>query len=452
MENEKLGIAEPSYTEEAIDKIADLSSGETPNISQPTLIGEIGSPTMDELLEKSSTADETALEGDDVPAQHSMTQGKHLNSEFGEDEGIDLEDNLFNSEDFLAPLKMTEEEIEKSKKEISEIKGLIGNLVLEVDKAIANTIKTNYFEVLKTQREIIDVQDSINTCINVIKIRQEMESLSQSDEKRTDVDTELADKISHANEEELIGSSNYDELLDECKNLNAKIDAFLIESEEFINENKESVKFTSKATNGIIEMLNHMIEEGNDTIKDEEKNRLLSFIEVYKHRGETELFDMYDNENEICKSYHKFKKVYAKKKKVIRRYIKTILGNILGKNNVNLFYNALLKLYSSKPTGRDNEQSFSEESMDLFVYVICRIVHLQKTDSEKLKAKLTILSIFDIYYDVYDYDNIEEIKEGFSKMVNRLLMMQIASEIRKECKNSTYDFPVTIPITVEETK
>lgn len=460
MENEKLENTDRVYTKEAIDKINTSISAEIDNKAQNLLMGKYGQPSVTigapdkSWTDKDSSAEEIIT--DAKKHLSPMAKGKHIDPEFGEDEGVEVEDNLFDADEFLSPLKMTEEEIEKTKNEINEIKGLVGNLVLEVEKAINNTIKTNYFEVMKTQREIVGVKQSINTCISIIRLRKEMEEMAHSEEKREDANTELADKIAQVNDEELIGSSNYDDLLRECEALNEKIDMFVKDSNAFIDENKERMKFTSNATAGIIEMLNHMIETGKDTMSEEEKVRLLSFIDIYEHRGETSLFDMFANKAEIEKSCGKFKVLYnkkKKKKKVIKRYIKTILGSILGKNNVNLFYDALVKLVNYKTVSEGSSQNTYDETLDMMAYVICRIIHLQKTDAEKLKAKISILSIFDMYYDVYDYENTEEIKERFSHMLNHLLLMRIASTVRKECKKYTYEFPVTTPSTaVEETK
>jgi len=320
---------------------------------------------------------------------------------------IEVEDNVFNAEDFMAPMRMTAEEIAKSQNEIGEIRGLVGNLVDEVDKLIDNTIKTNYFEIVKTQKAIAEVRTAVVGCINIIKLKKEMEEMTtDSDNKHTD--SELADKIAKANEEELIGTLSHDDLIKDCENLIVKIDCFSTAGAEFINSSREQMKFTSTATDGIIEMLNHTIELEKDIMSIEEVDRINSFVDIYRNRGNKSIFSMFNNDKEIERSTQKFAKMHKKKNKLVKRYSKTVLGYILGKNNVPLFYASLEHIIGDDVIPNNNERKVI---MDRYVYVICRLIHLEQAITEQLKSKLAILSIFDIYFNVYDYDNLDEIKE-----------------------------------------
>lgn len=384
------------------------------------------------------------IEGDSLPTeidtqvhQTPMALSKHQDITDEVDDGVSVEDSLFNTEDALSSLKMTDEELALSREEISKMQGVIKNLIVEIDSAIDNTIKTNYFEVVKTQREITEVHETVQTCITIINMKKELDALSEEHASMdVDADSELADKISMVNDEVLIGSATYDDLLKDCEALNLKIDTFVTEANAFILSSKENMRKTSLATAGIVEMLNHTIELDKGTLSEEKINQVKAFISIYEARGDISLFEKLTNMDSVAKSVQKFSKVYHKKKKVILRYNKAILGDILEKNNVKLFYTAISTLLANS----SGESSGNIEHLHRYIYTICRIIKAQDDVLERLKMKLAILSIFDIYHGVYDYGNEKDIIAILQKLYNEVTIISMRDEIRKIVLSTEFTF------------
>jgi len=83
----------------------------------------------------------------------------------------------------------------------------------------------------------------------------------------------------------------------------------------------------------------------------------------------------------------------------------------------------------------------------MFVYIICRNIYLKDSVIDKLKAKLVILSVFDIYHEVYDYGNDVKIATVMADLYDRManctgaiITNQIKQQIEEAANKKSYEF------------